>query len=203
MYCVKCGNQLPDGANFCLNCDTPQKAGIVAPNMPTSSNEPPVAIDSVLFWVGGPHETKKGGFLRSELDGRGFGIAIYLTDSRNMWTAYPGKLYIVIRGASGNWGSVMTDLVADKSSIRKATKPGEGTVDHPRGQLAFYKEVAVSASEFTWNTENTKLGYAFEAMDKPTWISRAYRYVYAYCWYELANGKMLFQRTFGPVCWDM
>lgn len=30
MYCAKCGQQLPDDANFCLKCGAPQKAGVSA-----------------------------------------------------------------------------------------------------------------------------------------------------------------------------
>jgi uncharacterized membrane protein YvbJ len=28
MYCMKCGNQLPGDASFCLKCGVPQKASI-------------------------------------------------------------------------------------------------------------------------------------------------------------------------------
>jgi hypothetical protein len=31
MYCVKCGQQLPDDANFCLKCGVAQKAGVTPP----------------------------------------------------------------------------------------------------------------------------------------------------------------------------
>lgn len=31
MYCKKCGQQLPDDANFCLKCGTPQRAGMTPP----------------------------------------------------------------------------------------------------------------------------------------------------------------------------
>ena len=30
MYCVKCGTQLPDHANFCFKCGVPQKGGVPA-----------------------------------------------------------------------------------------------------------------------------------------------------------------------------
>ncbi len=30
MYCMDCGQQLPDDANFCSKCGVPQKAGITA-----------------------------------------------------------------------------------------------------------------------------------------------------------------------------
>jgi ribosomal protein L40E len=32
MFCVKCGQQLPDDANFCLKCGRPQRSGIVIPS---------------------------------------------------------------------------------------------------------------------------------------------------------------------------
>lgn len=30
MFCMNCGKELPDGANFCLRCGKPQKAGVQA-----------------------------------------------------------------------------------------------------------------------------------------------------------------------------
>ena len=31
MYCVKCGQQLPDDAAFCMKCGAPQRGGVSAP----------------------------------------------------------------------------------------------------------------------------------------------------------------------------
>lgn len=169
MYCVKCGTQLPDSASFCLSCGTPQKVGLASPAVPASSTEFPVAIDSVLLWTGGPHETRKVGLTRDVQDGRGFGVAIYLKDNQNMWTAYPGNLHILIKGTSMGYPG-MIDLIATKSSIKKAVlREWEG--DMPIS-TAFYKEMPVSSSEFTWNKSGTKLGFAYLSMDKPTWLRR-------------------------------
>lgn len=47
MFCMNCGQQLPDGAKFCMTCGTPQ--GSVSPKKPVNSE--PVAINDKRIFV--------------------------------------------------------------------------------------------------------------------------------------------------------
>jgi zinc-ribbon domain len=198
MYCTQCGNQLPENASFCPRCGTHQQGSTPHESVPRASTAVPVAIKSATIWLEGVHASRKqGGFLSSQqFDGRTFGVAIYLVDSRGDWTACPGKFYLVLRGTEGG---PMTDLVASKSSIHKArTRTEIGG----HGVLVFYNEVLIGPADFTWNRDHTRFGYAYEKMDGPIWVERTHRSVFAYCWFEFDNGKLLYQKSSYCVDWS-
>ena len=51
MYCMKCGYQLPDDANFCLQCGAPQQPD-PAPSHPSTSSERELSrVDTGRFGV--------------------------------------------------------------------------------------------------------------------------------------------------------
>lgn len=69
MNCIKCGNELPNGASFCTACGTPQPKANETPLTPQANNEvrpPEIYIDPTpaapAESVGKPK--KKGGFLK-------------------------------------------------------------------------------------------------------------------------------------------
>ena len=64
MYCVKCGTQLPDHANFCLKCGAPQRGGVAATVPPRRVVE---IRDSGIFEKGFLREKHKNVFVAVDI----------------------------------------------------------------------------------------------------------------------------------------
>ncbi len=95
MFCVNCGNELPDDANFCLKCGKPQQASgsVVSQEQPIQPIQPPLHIErpvdisyARLAYLG-PKEYAGGDQIK-----RSFVIEFYLVDGNGVSTAFDGTV---------------------------------------------------------------------------------------------------------------
>ena len=98
MFCLECGQEIPDHSKYCLHCGVAVSAAQSAANTtPTVTLERPLYVSNAELSLIGPVERKPGkGFLASEQIGRWLSFKISLANERGDLHRASGWIVLII-----------------------------------------------------------------------------------------------------------
>ena len=108
-----------------------------------------------------------------------------LIDTSNQWTMSDGKLYIALVSDRMGWsGRETPSFGISRADIRKAER-----------MASFFKTINVSKDDFKLEEKSEELRYTYFHSDPPVFFQNAFcDSVFLHLYFEMANGKLLYNR---------